>query len=335
MAWPRTAPARRLCSARRRSRRRARAVSRSLPPTRRGAAPPARSRRPGPSISRRPTPPLRRSGCRATARPSSPPGGGTIASAGNAIEFLGGSNQTATFDNFTINNPSGDLVFADPSTATINFNTTTANAGSGNLLNATAGSAVTFNANASTLTGAISTDPTSTSNVNLTNGDGVEPDRPVDGHQPRRHQQHRRLRAAERRRRLQDAHRHQLCRLRSEHHDERGARRIDPGVGPDRRQRRRRDRSHPADDQERERPRRADVRLRRSARHRDQRRHDRARRLRARRRPAVRGLSLHARPVGRGPLSRLDSGPDGRRRDQLRHQRRQGAAEPDHHQPGA
>ena len=97
------------------------------------------------------------------------PGGGTISSAGKAIEFLGGSNQTATFENFTINSPSGDLVFADPSTATINFNTTIANAGSGNLLNATAGSAVTFNANASTLTGAISTDPTSTSNVNLTN----------------------------------------------------------------------------------------------------------------------------------------------------------------------
>ena len=76
----------------------------------------------------------------------------------------------ATFDNFTINNLSGDLIFADPSVATVNFNTTTANAGFNNLLDATAGSIVTLNANASILTGVIRTDPTSTSNVNLTNG---------------------------------------------------------------------------------------------------------------------------------------------------------------------
>ena len=97
-------------------------------------------------------------------------GGGLITSTGNAIEFLGGTNQTATFDNFTINNLSGNLVFADPSVATINFNTTTADAGSLNLLDATGGSLVTFNANASRLTGAIQTDAASTSNVNLTNG---------------------------------------------------------------------------------------------------------------------------------------------------------------------
>ena len=56
-------------------------------------------------------------------------GGGTIASAGGAIAFLGGTNQTATFNNFTIANQTGNLIFADPSTATINFNSTTANAG--------------------------------------------------------------------------------------------------------------------------------------------------------------------------------------------------------------
>ena len=111
--------------------------------TRRRAGPPARSRSTGALNIRRPTPPRRRSGFRATARPFSPTGGGTITSAGNAIEFLGGSGQTATFDNFTINNLSGDLVFADPSTATVNFNSTTANAGSNNLLNATNGSAIT------------------------------------------------------------------------------------------------------------------------------------------------------------------------------------------------
>jgi hypothetical protein len=97
-------------------------------------------------------------------------GGGTIASAGDAIEFTNATNAVATFDNFTIDNLSGDLIFADPSTATVNFNGTTANAGLNNLLDATNGSAITLNANASALTGAIKTDPTSTTNVNLVNG---------------------------------------------------------------------------------------------------------------------------------------------------------------------
>ena len=97
-------------------------------------------------------------------------GGGTITAAGTAIAFMGGTGQSATFDNFAIGNLSGDLVFADPSTATLNFNKTSANAGTNNLLDATAGSAITLNANASTLTGAIRTDAASTSNVNLMNG---------------------------------------------------------------------------------------------------------------------------------------------------------------------
>ena len=67
-------------------------------------------------------------------------GGGTIASAGNAIEFLGGKNQVATFDNFTIANTTGNLIFADPSASTVNFNNTTANAGIDDLLDATSGS---------------------------------------------------------------------------------------------------------------------------------------------------------------------------------------------------
>ena len=96
-------------------------------------------------------------------------GGGTVASAGTAITFLGGTGQSATFDNFAIGNLSGDLVFADPSIATLNFNNTVANAGSNNLLNTTGSSAFTLNANASMLTGAIRTDVTSTTNVNLTN----------------------------------------------------------------------------------------------------------------------------------------------------------------------
>jgi fibronectin-binding autotransporter adhesin len=97
-------------------------------------------------------------------------GGGTIASAGDAIDFLGGKNQVATFDNFTIANTTGNLIFADPSVSTVNFNSTTANAGLNNLLDATNGSAITLNANASALTGAIQTDSTSTTAVNLTNG---------------------------------------------------------------------------------------------------------------------------------------------------------------------
>jgi hypothetical protein len=97
-------------------------------------------------------------------------GGGTIASTGNAIAFLGGTGQTATFDGFTINNQSGDLIFADPSVATVNFNNTIATAGAGNLLNATNSSAITFNASASTVTGPIQTDATSNTNVNLNNG---------------------------------------------------------------------------------------------------------------------------------------------------------------------
>ncbi len=97
-------------------------------------------------------------------------GGGTVSAAGNAIAFTNATNAVATFDNFNIKNTAGDLILADPSSATINFNNTIANAGAGNLLNATAGSTVAFNASASTLTGAIQTDPTSLTNVSLANG---------------------------------------------------------------------------------------------------------------------------------------------------------------------
>ena len=96
-------------------------------------------------------------------------GGGTITAAGTAIAFMGGAGQSATFDNFAIGNLSGDLVFADRSIATLNLSNTTANAGNNNLLNATGGSAITLNASASMLTGAIRTDAASTSTVNLTN----------------------------------------------------------------------------------------------------------------------------------------------------------------------
>jgi hypothetical protein len=96
-------------------------------------------------------------------------GGGTVSAAGNAINFIGATSAVATFDNFHITSASGDLIFADPSIATINFTGTTATANGGNLLNATNGSTIAFNASASTLTGAIQTDATSTTNVSLTN----------------------------------------------------------------------------------------------------------------------------------------------------------------------
>ena len=97
-------------------------------------------------------------------------GGGTINSAGHAIEFLGGNSQAATFDNFSIANQTGDLVFADPSVATVNFKGTVANAGSGALLDAVGGSFVTLNADVSRLTGTVKTDTASSTAINLTGG---------------------------------------------------------------------------------------------------------------------------------------------------------------------
>jgi hypothetical protein len=99
-------------------------------------------------------------------------GGGTIASAYRAIEFLNGSGQTATFNGFTsITGSSGDLIVADgASGAALNFTGTTANAGLNNLLHVTNESSLTFNAALSTLTGAFQIDTSSTATVKLTNG---------------------------------------------------------------------------------------------------------------------------------------------------------------------
>jgi Autochaperone Domain Type 1 len=96
-------------------------------------------------------------------------GGGTVSAAGAAIAFTNATNAVATFDNFSIKTL-GDLIVADPSTATINFKNTVASAGAGNLVNATLGSALNFNASASTLTGAVQTDAASTTNLSLTSG---------------------------------------------------------------------------------------------------------------------------------------------------------------------
>lgn len=100
-------------------------------------------------------------------------GGGAIAAAGSVVQFLNGANQSATFVGYTINSASGDFAFADPSSSTLNFTNSAVNAGGGNLVNATAGSTVTLNAIGSTLFGAVATDPTSTTDVNLSNASSL------------------------------------------------------------------------------------------------------------------------------------------------------------------
>jgi hypothetical protein len=94
-------------------------------------------------------------------------GGGSIQTAGVALEFLNGAGQTATFDNFSIANTSGDLISVDPSSTTINLTGTTATAAT--LLDVVGGSTATLNASGSTLTGAILTDAASTTSLLLSN----------------------------------------------------------------------------------------------------------------------------------------------------------------------
>ncbi len=96
--------------------------------------------------------------------------GGSISAIGTAISFTSGANQVATFDNFTITNSIGDLVFVDPSNVTMNYTNSTLDAGSGNLFNTVGGSTLTVNASSTSLTGAIQTDATSTSTLAMSNG---------------------------------------------------------------------------------------------------------------------------------------------------------------------
>ncbi len=97
-------------------------------------------------------------------------GGGTIAAAGKAIAFVNGVDQSATFTNYAISSPAGDLIFADPATATVTFNKSVAAAGDNNLANVTNGSELTLNANASALVGVVQTQAGAVSNLNLSNG---------------------------------------------------------------------------------------------------------------------------------------------------------------------
>jgi hypothetical protein len=96
-------------------------------------------------------------------------GGGTINAAGVGVAFSYGVDQSATFDNYRISS-AGDLIYADPSTATVNFVNTTASAGAGNLANVADGGNLTVNAIASSLIGAFNTQAGAVSNLNLANG---------------------------------------------------------------------------------------------------------------------------------------------------------------------
>jgi hypothetical protein len=95
-------------------------------------------------------------------------GGGVIDAAGTAIAFLDGGEQYAAFANYEINAP--QIVFADPASATVVFDNTTANAGTGYLANVVGGSSLSLSALASSLTGLIQTQAGSTTNVTLAGG---------------------------------------------------------------------------------------------------------------------------------------------------------------------
>jgi hypothetical protein len=91
-------------------------------------------------------------------------GGGTIATTGPALSIINAAGFTARFDTFTLSGVQ-DLIFADPSSGTVTFNSTTASAVT--LVNAVGGGNVDLIANASTLSGAIVADAVSTVNVSL------------------------------------------------------------------------------------------------------------------------------------------------------------------------
>ncbi len=88
------------------------------------------------------------------------------------------------------------MIFADPSTATVNFNNTIANAGAGDLINATTGSVVALNASASTLSDRRDLDD----QCFLGERHDLEHDRFVDGDEPQPRQQRRGVLGAQRRR---------------------------------------------------------------------------------------------------------------------------------------
>lgn len=103
-------------------------------------------------------------------------GGGSIRTAGVALGFLSGANQTASFDRFDISNGSGDLIQVNATTGStalaLTNSTATAAVGS-RLLNVSGGSTFTLSADRSSLSGDIASDAGSAAFVNLRNAAGL------------------------------------------------------------------------------------------------------------------------------------------------------------------
>lgn len=103
-------------------------------------------------------------------------GGGSIRTAGVAIGFLSGANQTASFDNFKISNTSGDLIQVNAATGStmLSLINSKAKAVAGSrLMSVDGGSTFTLDANHSSLSGDIATDPASAVAVNLRNASSL------------------------------------------------------------------------------------------------------------------------------------------------------------------
>ncbi|MEP7101230.1 MAG: autotransporter outer membrane beta-barrel domain-containing protein [Burkholderiales bacterium] len=103
-------------------------------------------------------------------------GGGSLRTAGVALRFLAGANQTARFDGFAIGNSAGDLIQVDAATGTsalaLTNSTATAAAGS-RLLSVSGGSTFTLGADRSSLSGNIGADASSAVSVNLRNASSL------------------------------------------------------------------------------------------------------------------------------------------------------------------
>lgn len=97
-------------------------------------------------------------------------GGGSIRSAGVAIGFLSGANQTASFDKFDISNTSGDLIQVNAATGSSALslaNSSAAAAAGSRLMSVSGGSTFTLDTDHSTLSGDMVADAGSAASVNL------------------------------------------------------------------------------------------------------------------------------------------------------------------------
>jgi outer membrane autotransporter protein len=102
-------------------------------------------------------------------------GGGTVRTAGVAVSFLSGANQTASLNGFDLGNTSGDLIQVDAATgSTLTLSNSSAAAVSGTrLLSVSNGSGFTLNADNTRLSGSITADASSSVAVNLRNASSL------------------------------------------------------------------------------------------------------------------------------------------------------------------